>query len=127
MIQITIAGKLLKLRIGLHLGEMLVKIAKAKGIGKETFGTIEFMAMLIFYAHENYCLGYDETPSVTRGEVFMFLEDNNNDPVLADTLLKVLAEYNKSKVAQTITEAGSEPAKKKIVPTAKLDNTLSEY
>ena len=123
MIEVTIAGKTLKLRIGLHLGEMLVANAR----GKDKFGTIEFMAMLIFYAHENYCLGYDETPSVTRGEVFMFLEDNNNDPVLADTLLKVLAEYNKSKVAQTITEAGSEPAKKKIAPTVKSDNTLSEY
>ena len=99
----------------MHLGEMLISHAS----GKKSFGTIEFMAFLIYYAHENYCLGFDEVPKVSRGEVFTFLEDNNNDINLANELQKVLVAYNESKPAQQINEVNEAVAAKKKLATKK--------
>ena len=108
--QIEIAGKQLQLRFGMHLGEMLLKDAT----GKKHIGTLQFMAALIYYAHENYCLGHDLTPAVTKGEVFTYLEDNGNDEALVKQLADVVVAYNDSKPAQVFNEAAKPAAKKKL-------------
>lgn len=106
---LNLGGKELQLRFGLHLGEMLI----AEATGKQKIGTLQFMAMLIFYAHENYCLGYDMQPVMSKGAIFAYLEDNSADEALAKQLQVVLTAYNDSKTGQTFSEAAKGGTKKK--------------
>ena len=114
--QIEIAGKQLQLRFGMHLGQMLIQDNK----GRKGISTQQFLAGLIYYAHENYCLGYDMQTVMTKGEIFLFLEDNINDPKVAAITNAVVLAYNESKPAQAIYDAtgiqnpAKAPTKKKL-------------
>ena len=120
--QIQIAGKELNLTFGLHLGEMLMQEAS----GKQRIGTINFMAMLLFYAHENWCLGHDANPVLTKGQIFSYLEENNADAMLAVELQKVLQAYTDSKPAQAINAAAATEGKKKEPAIVKSEPSPSE-
>jgi hypothetical protein len=72
-------------------------------------------SLLLFFSHENYCLGHDMNPLLSRGQIYQWLEENNNDEPTALELKKVLDAYAASKPAQIIEEVGN-AAKKNDQP-----------
>ncbi len=111
MTELKINDKTLKLHFGLHVSEMLVQDANPKS-------TVEFMATLVYLAHENYCLGWDAVKQVTRGEIFRWIEGNMHNNEAANALKAVIDDYTASKPAQAILSAASEADKKKLVGEA---------
>ncbi len=107
MTELKVNDKTLKLHFGMHVSEMLVQDAAAKS-------TVQFVANLVYFAHENYCLGWDEPKQATKGEIFRWLEANMQSDEAAAALKVVIDDYTASQPAQALLSAASEADKKKL-------------
>ena len=108
MTELKINDKIIKLHFGLHVSEMLVQDAAPKS-------TVSFVASLVYFAHENYCLGWDISRQITKGEIFRWIEDNMHNNEVANNLKVVIDDYTASQAAKAILSAANEADKKKLV------------
>lgn len=105
MFEIEINGKAVKVRFGMHLLEKLLSCDPVR-LQNQYY----FLSCLIFYGHENYCMGYDLAPLVDKGEVFSYLEDNTGNNGLAEALVAMLKVYADSQPAKMVDEANKKKA-----------------
>jgi len=108
--------KELNLTFGMHVSEMLMAEAineTAKGTQSKLQNTAYFAATIVFLGHQNWCLGHDAEPLVTRGEIYQHIDENSDSEAFAFELQKVLVEYNNSRAAKKINDA-TEGLKKKL-------------
>ena len=120
MFELNINGKLVKGFFGLHVFEALAEYA-ADGGYMSRFG---FLAILITVGHENYCkMDRKPLPLVTEyREVREWLETNSYSDEVAESLVKILAIYEKSlpkRMIDKINESTAQVKKKSLKPTGK--------
>lgn len=126
--------KELNLTFGMHVSEMLMVEAineTAKGTQSKLQNTAYFAATIVFLGHQNWCLGHDAEPLVSRGEIYQHIDENSDSEEFALELQKVLVEYNNSRAAKKINDA-TESLKKKLTEIQKesgkkLETLPSEY
>lgn len=117
---IAINGKEVLVRFGRHLQEKMF-VGFENG---ERPSSLSFMLSIIYYGNENWGLGADKAPVVSKSEVFNWLEDIYTDETrVADRAEcdNLMDAYNGSAIAKRIAEAnkasngeGDEGAKKKL-------------
>jgi hypothetical protein len=120
--------KELNLTFGMHVSEMLMVEAineTAKGSQSKLQNTAYFAATIVFLGHQNWCLGHDAEPLVTRGEIYQHIDENSDSEEFALELQKVLVEYNNSRAAKKINDA-TEQLKKKLIEIQQESGKKSE-
>jgi hypothetical protein len=117
----TINGKEIRIHYGMTLAEQFSNLMldnSGKEIKVKKPSTVQVLACIIFYGHENWCDLNDEVFSLKRSEVFNHVENAyaSKDEKALEEFAKITEGWTKSTYVADLIKAGKEveDEKKKV-------------